>query len=192
MKKEIKMWEKLSDESVFSAKVFELRKKRMRAPKGDYESDFFYITSADFVNIIALTEENKVVLVKQYRHGIHGICLETPGGLADKEANPEETAHRELKEETGYSTKQITSLGWFHPNPAIQENKCHLFLAKGVTKTTSQNLDPAEDISVELVELKEIPKLIQNNSITHAVSLCAFLRLFQLPEYKSIMYKSAL
>jgi 8-oxo-dGTP pyrophosphatase MutT (NUDIX family) len=155
-----------------------LRTDRAVSPRTGLDHDFFILESSAWVNIIPLTEENQVVLVRQYRHGIRDITLEIPGGLVEEGDSPEEAARRELIEETGYDSTKIEPLGSVHPNPAILDNMCYTFLATGVSLVGEQQQDEKEDIEVILQPLNEIPQLIRQGAITHSLVIVAFYRFF--------------
>lgn len=141
---------------------------------------FYLLKSRDWCNIIPITEDGKVVCVKQYRIGVSAHTLEIPGGVVDLNETPMDSAMRELQEETGYTPLpgvQCVDLGWNHPNPAIQDNRCHSFVIGPVKKTVSQKLDYGEMIEVVEIPLQEIPKLIQDGAITHALMLQTFFKL---------------
>ena len=166
-------------------RVFDLHAQRMRSPDGNYEDDYFYIRTADWVNIIPITVDEQVVLVRQYRHGINEFSLETPGGMVDAgEKDPSLTAARELAEETGYVPKKVEHLGTLRPNPAMLTNQCHVYLATGVELSGKQNLEISEDITVHLVPLREIPEMIVRGEIVHSIVAAAFFLLWTAhPDY---------
>lgn len=138
-------------------------------------SPFYRLLCPDWVNIIPLTEDEKVVFVIQYRFGIKEDTLEIPGGQMDKgDRNPENAARRELLEETGFGEGKWEYLGYVHPNPAILNNKCHSFLAKDVRKIGEIKNDKNEKTEVILKPLKEVNKLILQGKITHSLVLNAF------------------
>ena len=173
-----KPWKVLSSRRDDSYRVFSLRTDLSRSPRTGQEHHFFILESSSWVNVIPLTPRNEVVLVRQYRHGIQGVTLEIPGGLVEGGDTPEEAALRELHEETGYRCSKITLLGSVHPNPAIQNNQCYSFLARDVFIAGEQQQDEKEDIEVLLRPLSEIPRLIRDGEITHALVLAAFYRYY--------------
>ena len=168
-------WTRLDQSTVYETRVFNLLRQRSRSPRTAREHDFFVLDAGDWVNIIPLTPENEVVLIRQYRHGIEGFTLEVPGGMVDAtDGSPQIAAIREMQEETGYDASDVVPLGRTHPNPAIQGNYCHTFLARGAVKTATPSFDGTEETEVVLVPLAEIPSCIQNGQITHALVIVAF------------------
>jgi len=173
-----KPWAVISRHVDNSYRIFNLRRDRARSPRTGKEHDFFVIESPPWVNVIPLTAENQVVMIRQYRHGTGEVTLEIPGGLVEAQDTPIEAARRELREETGYREDKIISLGDVHPNPAIQNNRCYTFLATNVYCAGRQELDDKEDIEVVTHALAEIPQLIREGVITHSLIVVAFYRLF--------------
>ena len=122
--------------------------------KNNNEKDYTVIDINNWVNIIPVTKDKKIILIKQYRHGIREIVTEIPGGVIEKEdSSPEVAARRELLEETGYTSDRFINIGTVIPNPAIQSNKCYFYLAENITKISSQNLDPQEDIEIYHIDI---------------------------------------
>ncbi len=173
-----KPWKLITSSRDNSYRVFSIRTDRAISPRNGIEYEFYVLESAPWVNVIPLTPDDHVIMVRQYRHGIRDFTLEIPGGLVEEDDTPEQAAWRELREETGYSAKTMVSLGFVHPNPAIQNNKCYTYLAQGAYKVGSQAQDGAEDIEVLVYPLKEIPRLIKEGEITHSLVIVAFYRLF--------------
>jgi ADP-ribose pyrophosphatase len=178
-----KPWPLISSRLDRSYRIFDLRMDRSVSPRTGEEHDFIVLESAPWVNVIALTDREEVVLIRQYRHGIREVTLEIPGGLVEDGDGPLAAAKRELLEETAYRSEEWIDLGYLHPNPAIQNNCCHTFLALGAKPAGAQSLDDKEDIAVVLKSLAEIPRLIREGGITHALVICAFWRFFM--EYRS-------
>ncbi len=171
---DIKPWTVISSIRDKSYRVFSLRTDKVRSPRTNEVYDFFVLESPPWVNIIPLTPDNQVVMVRQYRHGTREITLEIPGGLVEERDTPEAAAHRELREETGYEAGSMMPLGYVYPNPAIQTNLCYTFLARDVFPAGLQEQDDKEDIGVMLVPLSDIPRLIREGTISHALVIVAF------------------
>lgn len=173
-----KPWKVLKSKRDTSYRVFSIRTDTAQSPRNGGIYDFYILESNPWVNVIPLTPDENVILVRQYRHGIRDITLEIPGGLVDDGDTPEQAAWRELAEETGYGAKEMISLGAVHPNPAIQNNLCYTFLAKGAFTASKQNQDATEDIEVVIRPLKAIPQMIKKGEITHSLVIVAFYRYF--------------
>jgi 8-oxo-dGTP pyrophosphatase MutT (NUDIX family) len=138
---------------------------------------FSRIEAPDWVNVIALTPDDEVVLLRQYRIGIEKVCLEIPGGMVDPGEDARQAAERELAEETGYTSTSWRHLGTVSPNPAIQNNYLHSYLALDARKTTEQRLDGGEVVSVHTVPLRDVRDLLRRGEIEHALVVTAFAHL---------------
>lgn len=171
----VKKWPRLGSEMVGDFRIFRLRRDHVRSPHNGREFRFYVLEAPDWINVIPLTPEGKVVLIRQYRPGTEEVSLEIPGGIVDDEdGDPAETARRELLEETGYAAEAIIPIGRVAPNPAIMDNQCHTFLARDARPVAQPQFDGAEYIELELVDLDEIPGLITDGSITHSLVVAAF------------------
>jgi 8-oxo-dGTP pyrophosphatase MutT (NUDIX family) len=173
-----KPWNIVSSERRDSLRIFGLRVDRAVSPRTGKAHDFYVLESGSWVNVIPVTPEQEVVLIRQYRHGTREVTLEIPGGIVEPGDSPQEAARRELREETGYEAGEMIGLGFVHPNPAFLDNRCYTFLAPGVLRAGPQTQDEKEDIHVLLEPLAEIPRLIREGVITHSLVVAAFYRLF--------------
>lgn len=171
----IKKWITKTSESLGNFLIFRLFKETVISPKDAKEHKVMVLETYNWVNIIPLTENNEVIMVRQFRHGTKEVTLEIPGGACDlTDESPMFSATRELEEETGFVSNEVSELGWVHPNPAFQTNKCFSYLAKNCKLEKPQNLDTGEDIEVVKISLSEIPELIRNKTITHSLVIAAF------------------
>ncbi|MHB8877129.1 MAG: NUDIX hydrolase [Myxococcaceae bacterium] len=173
--KRIKPWTRLSQGPATDFSVLKIREVRVADPRDGSEHPRVLIEAPDWVNIIPVTREGQVVLIRQFRFGVWGQTLEIPGGMTEPDEAPQYSAERELEEETGYRAARVVALGSCHPNPALQANRTYSFLAEGCEKVSSGHQDAGEDIAVELVERADIPRLIREGQITHSLVLVAFL-----------------
>jgi ADP-ribose pyrophosphatase len=125
------------------------------------------------VNVVALTDAGDAILVRQFRAGVEANTLEIPGGMVDAGEEPAAAAVRELLEETGYAPTEVAFLGAVHPNPALQTNRCHSYLALGCKRVAESAQEAGEDIAVVLVPAPTLHGLIRSGAITHALVVAA-------------------
>jgi len=142
-------------------------------PRDGTEHERAIIEADDWANVVALTPDDNVVMVRQWRFGSQAEGLEIPGGVVDKGETPEAAARRELEEETGYRPASMESVGWMWPNPAHFTNKQHTFLARGCERVHDGTPDGGEDLVTELVPRSAIPELIRRGEIRHALHVAA-------------------
>lgn len=168
-------WPLVTSKVMCSFPIYRLRQDTRRSPKTGKDHTFLVLDSTDWVNIVPVTPQGNVVMIRQFRHGTASMVLEIPGGMMDPNGEtPRDAALRELLEETGYVAETCIHLGSVHPNPAIQNNRCHTFLAGNVRRERPQRLEGTEDIDVLEVPFENIPGLIDKGEITHALVLIAF------------------
>lgn len=154
--------------------MFRVRIDSVIMPRNKKRYNVYALQLSDWVNIVALTPQGEVVMVRQYRHGIRDFTLEFPGGVIDLGDTPEEAALRELREETGYEVEEILPVGMVYPNPAIQTNRCFTFLGRNAKQIYEQELDELEDIEVVTVPAGKIAEMIRDGRINHGLIVSAF------------------
>lgn len=165
----ISKWKILKSEYLLRHKYMMLRKDCVQLTNGHVIEDYFVIEKANWVNVIAITEEGKFVFECQYRHGASLINYELPAGIIEEGEYPMEAAKRELLEETGYSGGEWIEYNQAYPNPSSMTNKNYTFLAKGVRKSTNQNLEITENIEVMLLSLDVVKNLLQSCKIAEGI-----------------------
>ena len=166
-------WKLISTRPLNDYRIFKTRADIRQSPRTGNEHEFYVLESVDWVNIVAVTEDDQIVLINQFRHGVSESVLEIPGGMIDEDEAPIKSAERELLEETGYAAEEFIELGCVHPNPALFDNRCYTYLAKSARKIKEPEFEGAEDIETVLYPVTEIKKLIQTGKITHSLVLNA-------------------
>lgn len=179
-------WKTLSSEYLFNDRWFKVRKEVCETPQGKIVDPYYVYDFSTWVGALPVTEEGKIIMLKQYRHALGEICFEIPGGCVDNtDQSLEEAIARELLEETGYRFSSYEYLGKISPNPSTNSNLLHMFLAKGGEKIASQSLDENEEIEVLLMDINELKQLLRENKIVQAMHVsCIIYALERLGELK--------
>jgi 8-oxo-dGTP pyrophosphatase MutT (NUDIX family) len=171
------LWKVLSSEYVAKKPWYTVRLDRVELPNGTVIPEYWVSEYRPWVNVVALTPDDQVVLIRQYRHGIGAVYYEIPAGTTDPEdVSLEEAARRELREETGYAGGQWSLLATLSANPALQNNLTYTFLAEGATEVGAPALEASEDIRVHLVPLTAIESLIENGGFVQALHVAPLLK----------------
>ncbi len=170
----IEPWETVGSEPAGNFRVFTIRSDRRVSPRTKRVHDFYVIDCVDWVNVIATTAADDLVMVEQYRHGSNTVELEIPGGMIDPtDASAEVAGVRELREETGYEGENARILGEVFPNPAIMSNRCFTILVENCVCRHSIHLDDGEDVLTRLVPIADIPRLVASGKIRHSLIIAA-------------------
>jgi len=179
-------WKTLSSEYLFNDTWLTARKDRCERPDGKIVDPYYVFEFPTWVTGVAITDDGKIILVKQYRHALGEICIETPGGCVDAtDSNLDEAIQRELLEETGYAFDTVTYLGRTSPNPSTNNNLMHMYLLQGGKKVQDQDLDPNEDIEVLLISFEELKRMLERKEILQAMHVTAiFYALMKLGKMK--------
>lgn len=183
----IEPWPLQSSRVILETRIFRVREDTRAEPGNEARTHAFWVLeSDDWCNVVAVTEARELVLIEQWRHGQAAVSLEIPGGIVDPGEDPARAAARELEEETGFRAGSVVPLGVLHPNPAILANRCHVFLAEGVTRAADArtHFDATERIETRLAPLAEVDELVRSGEITHTIVIAA-LHLYRLQRPKS-------
>lgn len=172
---EIAKWKTVSSKYLVREKWATLRVDVVDLQNGVVKDDYYVLEYPNWVTAVALTEDNKIIMVRQYRHGGNIISLEIPGGVIDGDESPENAVKREMLEETGYSFSSVELLATNFPNPATSNNVTYTYLLKGGVKTHDQNFDEHEILSVEEYSVQEVKQLLKDNKIAQSIHCTALM-----------------
>lgn len=170
----MKKWKTLKSESVFESPIVHLKSESCQLDDGRIKNNYMVLESADWVNVVALTPENKILLVNQYRQAVRSYSLEIPGGAIDRQdQSVDEAGRRELLEETGYEAGEILFATKQRPNPALLNNTLHTFVYKNCVRVSEPHWDEFEEMEIEEVTLAELEKKVRTGAIDHSLILAS-------------------
>ena len=175
--KEPSPWDMQENNLHADCRIFEVRKQRLKRRSDGLEGEFFVLDTNDWVNVLALTPDDKIILVRQFRYGSKEQSLEPPGGVVERGEDPVVAGLRELQEETGYVGEEPKLLGVVRPNAAILSNRCHVILVRNAQKTAKLNFDQHEELVTELYPVKELKEMVRRGEITHSIGLNSIMML---------------
>jgi len=173
-------WKTLSSEYLFKENWFTVRKDVCEKPDGKIVNPYYVFEFPEWATAFPVTDEGKIILVKQYRHALGEVCIELPGGCVDDtDKDFQQAIARELLEETGYSFTSYDYLGKISANPSTNNNLLHMFLAKGGKKVSEQQLDGNEEIEVDLFTVEQVKQLIKENKIIQSMHVTCIMYAFE-------------
>ena len=177
-------WEVLESEYLIRRPWLTVRRESLQLPDGRNVPEYYVLEYPDWVNVIAITEDEHVILERQYRHGIGCAAWEIPCGVLEStDASPLAGAQRELLEETGYGGGEWSLLDTLSANPASTNNRTYCFLARGVKKLGEPHLDAGECFNVKLFPLDEIPAMLLRGEFVQALHVAPLWKFFCLREH---------
>ncbi|MDY6969466.1 MAG: NUDIX hydrolase [Spirochaetota bacterium] len=181
-------WEIKNRNIIYKGGIFTIQDLECYHPQKDISHNFYILKHPDWVNIVATTGDDELILVKQHRLGTDEFTIETPAGIVEPDESPEHAARRELMEETGYCANDMILLKKLAANPAIMSNDIYFYYAPKAEKAASQSLDLAEDIEIILSTENDTISMLKRNVIKHSIIITA-LSLFFLSDYCDIPIK---
>jgi 8-oxo-dGTP pyrophosphatase MutT (NUDIX family) len=175
-------WKKLRSEAGPELPLFRVRFDTMQHPTSSATFQRMVLETPDWVNVVAVTRDQKIVMVEQYRFGIGDLTIEPVAGIIDPGEDSLDAGKRELLEETGFGEGRWSYLGSVQANPAFHDNLCHHWLAQDVVPVRPPAPDAGEAITVHLMTLDEIRQAIPAGKFRHPLGLSALSRVFPLWE----------
>lgn len=170
----IKPWPVTSSETLADYRIARVRRDVKVSPRTARAHDFFVFDCPNWVNVVALTIDQQIVLVEQFRHGTNTVELEIPGGVMDPgDVSPVAAGVRELREETGFEGTAACVIGRIAPNPAIMSNICHTVLVENCELRHPVEFDQSEDLLTRLAPVTQIPELVASGRLRHALAVVA-------------------
>jgi len=155
----------ITSKYLFNRPWLTVRLESAELPDGRSVPEYYILEYPNWINVIAITDDGRMVMERQYRHAVGKTAYEIPCGVIEKGEEPLEAAKRELMEETGFGGGEWSLLMSGAPNPGSNSNYCFSFLATGVKKIGEQKLDSTEDISVYLMEKEYVRELLEKGDI---------------------------
>jgi 8-oxo-dGTP pyrophosphatase MutT (NUDIX family) len=169
----IEPWVTTKEELKYTTNIFKLLSRDMKLESEDHSATFSIIEAPEWMNVIPLTPDNEIVLVEQFRYGIEEPTLELPGGMVDAGETHDETARRELLEETGYAGDTWNYLGKVSSNPAFLTNYTHLYVVRNCHKVQEQQLDGNERINIHTMPLDDFLEMVHQGTVHHSLVVAA-------------------
>ncbi len=170
-------WKVVQDNIHADCRIFDVHRQKMLRDSDQKQGEFFVIETNDWVNVLPITADNEIILVRQFRYGTKKFSLEPPGGIVENGEDPILAGQRELLEETGYSGKDPKIIGTVFPNSAIMANRCYFLLISDVKKTSEVSFDPHEELQTEKIEINRLKELVHSGEISHSIGVNAIFHL---------------
>ncbi len=159
----------VSSKEIFDGRIIRLRVDTVEMPGGNL-AEREIIEHPGGVGIVAITDSDEIIMVKQFRKPIEKAIYEVPAGKLDKGEDHRLCGIRELGEETGYTAENFVYLGYMYPSPGFADEVTHLYLGTGLTPGEA-HLDPDEYLDIEYIKTSKVVDMIMNNEINDAKTI---------------------
>ena len=171
-------WQTLDSEYLVERPWLTARRDKVRLPNGRVFNEYYVLEYPEWVNVVAITKEGKMILERQYRHARGVVSTEIVAGVVEPAESPLHGAKRELREETGYTGGTWSKLMTIAPNPSTMSNLCHCFLAEGVEPTETQHWDDTEDLDVMIVDQQDVLDMLRQGRFIQALMVAPLWKYF--------------
>lgn len=181
----MKKWKTIESQVLFQSNYAQFRKEVCELEAGRIMPNYYILDVRDWVNVVAITADGKIILVRQYRHAVKNITIEIPGGAIDDNGEtPEAAARRELLEETGFEAGAQIFESKHFPNPALQSNQLWTYIFVDCVKIAEPNWDEFEEMEIDLVSFNELKDQVYGGLITHSLILASLFLAWPIVEEK--------
>jgi len=171
-------WKLLSSEYLIKRPWLTARRDKVQLPDGRINEEYYVLEYPTWINVIAITKDDQMVLIRQYRHGLQRTCFEIVAGCVEDGEAPMDAAKRELQEETGFGGGEWQEIMVISANPSTNNNVSHCFLATGVERIGEQHLDSTEDIEVHLFSQEEVRQMLERGEFMQALMVAPLWKYF--------------
>ncbi len=178
---EIEKWDLLESEYLIRRPWLTARRDRVKLPNGQINDEFYVLEYPDWVNVIAVTEEDEFIMIEQYRHGLGEVQMEICAGVVEKGEHHLDAAKRELMEESGFGGGKWRLLTVLSGNPSTTNNLTYCYVAEGVKKISDQHLDRTEDVAVRILSRNDVENLLRKDVMKQSLMVAPLLRYLYMP-----------
>lgn len=173
-------WKTLDSTYLFNRPWLTARRDVVQLPNGEINDEYYILEYPSWVNVIAITDDNEFVMVRQYRHGLGEIFTELPAGVVEEGEAPLAAAKRELAEETGFGGGEWELFTVVSANPGSLNNLSYSYLARGVKLVSERHLDRTEDVEVRLLKEDEVLRMLTTDEVKQALMATPLWKYFYM------------